>query len=406
MLMVVKFRYLRHLIARWPHTVVPLGAIAALGAAMALYVTFGFGSLASISTKSMEVHADFDIFWRSAEALWEGRDIYDTGAELANLNPPFWTVLISPLGLLKPIIAYHLFVLLTILVTIGYLAWTASELELRAEWVLGGGSALLLSSPMLSTLALGQIYSLLALGLVAAWVADRRNRSVLSGVALGLVVAVKPLLAPVVLWPLVSRKWQAFVAALIAGTAVTLVGEIVAGAGTTLDWIRYISTLHPDGYWDNNTIPGAASRIFTENDYVEPIASVPWALPVAYALGIGSVILTAVVARRDPDMGLWALVAASLLASPIAWHNYLVLLGPAVLLLLARGWVAPACLLLALQLIPPDWSAPWRYGEAPWAPLVLTFYLYILVVYWLTLLFASERKQPAVQDHSPGSTLH
>jgi alpha-1,2-mannosyltransferase/arabinofuranan 3-O-arabinosyltransferase len=406
MLMVVKFRYLRHLIERWSYTVVPLGAIAALGVAMALYANFGFGILASISTDSMEVHADFDTFWRSAEALWEGRDIYDTGAELANLNPPFWTVLISPLGLLKPVTAYHLFVILSLLVTISYLAWTASELDLQAGWVLGGGSALLLSSPMLSTLALGQIYSLLALGLVAAWVADRRDRSVLSGVALGLVVAVKPLLAPVVLWPLVSRKWQAFAATLIAGTAVTLVGVIVAGAGTTLDWIRYTSRLRADGFWDNNTIPGAASRIFTENDYVEPIASVPWALPVAYALGIGGVILTAVVARRDPEMGLWALVAASLLASPIAWHNYLVLLGPAVLLLLARGWVASGCLLLALQLIPPDWSAPWRHGEAPWAPLALTFYLYILVVYWLTLLVASERKQPTVQDHSPGLTLH
>jgi alpha-1,2-mannosyltransferase len=130
-------------------------------------------------------------------------------------------VLISPLGLLEPITACRLFVLLTLSVAIAYLAWTASELELHAGWVLGGGSALLFSSPMLGTLAPGQIYPLLALGLVAAWVADRRERSVLSGVALGLVVAVKPLLAPVVLWPLVSRKWQAFAATLIAGAAVT-----------------------------------------------------------------------------------------------------------------------------------------------------------------------------------------
>jgi alpha-1,2-mannosyltransferase len=400
MLMVVKFRDLRHLIEWLPDTVVSLSAIAALGAALAMYVHFGFGNLASISTDSMDVHADFDTFWRSAEAFWEGREIYDTGARLENLNPPFWTVLISPLGLLEPITAYRLFVLLTLSVAIAYLSWTTSELELQAGWVLGGGSSLVLSSPMLGTLALGQIYPLLALGLVAAWVADRRDRSVLSGVALGLVVAVKPLLAPVVLWPLVSRKWQAFAATLITGTAATLVGEIVAGPGTTLDWVRYLSSLRPDGFWDNNTIPGAAARIFTENDYVEPIASVPWALPVAYAIGIGVVIFTAAVSRRDPEMGLWALVASSLLASPVAWHNYLVLLGPAVLLLLARGWVASGCLLLALQLIPPDWSTPWRYGEAPWAPLALTFYLYILVVYWLTLLLASERKQPAAQNHS------
>jgi alpha-1,2-mannosyltransferase len=79
---------------------------------------------------------------------------------------------------------------------------------------------------------------------------------------------------------------------------------------------------------------------------------------VAYVLGVGIIILTAIWVRRDSEAGLWALVAASLLASPIAWHNYLVLLGPGILLLLARGRVAPALLLLALQAIPPDWSVP------------------------------------------------
>jgi alpha-1,2-mannosyltransferase len=108
------------------------------------------------------------------------------------------------------------------------------------------------------------------------------------------------------------------------------------------------------------------------------------------------VILTAVLVRRDPEMGLWALVAVSLIATPISWHNYLVLLGPGILLLLARGWVAPACLLLTLLLIPPDWSVPWRHGEAPWAPLILSFYLYVLIAHWLTLLAASRRERDSV----------
>jgi alpha-1,2-mannosyltransferase len=66
----------------------------------------------------------------------------------------------------------------------------------------------------------------------------------------------------------------------------------------------------------------------------------PWMVPVAYLLGIGVVVFTAAKMRRGSEAGLRALGAASLLASPIAWHNYLVLLEPGVLL-------------LALQTIPP-----------------------------------------------------
>ena len=73
--------------------------------------------------------------------------------------------------------------------------------------------------------------------------------------------------------------------------------------------------------------------------------------------------------RHGPEVGLWVLVAASLLASPIAWHNYLVLLGPGILLLLARGRAAPAFLLLALQSIPAQWPLLWNTGarsRPPW----------------------------------------
>jgi len=197
------------------------------------------------------------------------------------------------------------------------------------------------------------MYPLLSLGLVAAWVADRRGRPTVSGVSLGLIVAVKPQLAPVLLWPLVRRRWRAFGVALLSGVMATLVAMVVAGPGALLDWLRYVSNRRPDGYWDNNTLPGAAARLFRENEFVEPIAYLPWVEPVAYVLGFGVVIFTAVKVRRAPEAGLWALVAASLLASPIAWHNYLVLLGPGILLLMGRGRVALALLLLALQFVPP-----------------------------------------------------
>ena len=117
----------------------------------------------------------------------------------------------------------------------GYLAWMADELRLRSRWAVVGAVMLLLSSPLLATLALGQIYPVLALGLVAAWVADRRGRTLISGGALGLVVALKPSLAPVLLWPLVRRRWRAFGVALASGAAATLVAAVAVGPGATPD---------------------------------------------------------------------------------------------------------------------------------------------------------------------------
>jgi hypothetical protein len=355
-----------------------------------LDVRFFGGILGRISTDAMAVHGDFDTFWRSARAFLEGRAVYATGAELENLNPPFWVLLISPLGLLEPLVAYRFFALITLSVTVAYLAWMAGELRLRPAWAVAGVAMLLFSSPLLATLALGQIYPFLALGLVAAWVADRRGQPTISGGALGLVVALKPSLAPVLLWPLARRRWGTVVAALVSGAAATLVGAVVVGFGATLDWLRLLSGSSASPYWDNASLPGAAARLFTDNPYAEHVATLSWTVLVAYALGIAAVAVTAAGVRRGAGAGLWALVAAALLASPIAWHNYLVLVGPGILLLLARGWAAPAFLLLALQTIPGQWPLLWNQQGTVAATLALTLYLYVLLAHWLVLLLAAK----------------
>src|SRR3712207_8172466 len=77
----------------------------------------------------------------------------------------FWILLISPLGLLEPLFAYRIFALITLFITVGYLVWMAYEVRLRFPWAVVGTVMLLFSSPLLATLALGQIYPILALGL-------------------------------------------------------------------------------------------------------------------------------------------------------------------------------------------------------------------------------------------------
>jgi alpha-1,2-mannosyltransferase len=370
--------------------------------AASLWMQIGYmgAALSRIATDSMEVHADFDSFWRSARAMLEGGDIYDTGVELVNLNPPVWTVLISPLGLLEPLTAYRVFVLVSLVVVIGYLAWTVEELRLRPGWTAVGVVMLLLSSPLLATLALGQVYPVLALGLVVSWMADRRRRQEVSGAALGLVVALKPSLLPVLLWPLVRRRWRAVGAALVAGGVATLVGVIVLGPGATWHYVGVLRDRSVSPYWDNASLPAAAARLFTENSYAQNIATLPWMVPVGYALGVAAILLSAMRVRHGPEVGLWVLVAASLLASPIAWHNYLVLLGPGILLLLARGMAAPAFLLLALQSIPAQWPLLWNQKGTVVASLAMTLYLYILVAHWLALLAAT--KEPSILNEGAG----
>jgi len=363
-------------------------------AAVWMDVRYLGGALGRISTSSMRVHVDFDSFWLSARAFLGGGDIYDAGARLVNLNPPVWTVLISPLGLLEAIDAYRLFVVVSILLVLGYLAWTAEELRLRPVWAVVGAGLLLLSSPLLSTLALGQVYPVLALGLVAAWISDRRDHQRLSGASLGLVVALKPSLAPVLLWPLVRRRWGAFLAACVSGLAATLVGLVVAGPSATFRYVRILNEGFASAYWDNASIPAAATRFFTEHRFGENVATLPWMVYVGYALGIAVVVVTAARIRGGGEAGLWALVAASLLASPIAWHNYLVLLAPGVLLLLARGWISPALFLLALQAIPAQWPLLWNDGGTIGATFALTLYLYILLAHWALLLLAVKPEGP------------
>lgn len=375
---------------RWGFAAV---VIVVCAGALALWIWYASHNFARISTASVDIHADFDTFYRSAWAVWHGDgSVYETGARLVNLNPPFWTVLFAPLGLMEALPAYRVFAGTMVALVVGYVIWTTAELRATNLWTVQAVVLLLISSPVLATLALGQLYPVLVVGLVTAWAAHRREKERLSGVALGLVVAIKPSLLPVLLWPAVRKKWGSLIASLVAGAAATLVGVIVLGPETTLEYARVLLDQPLNPYWDNASIPSTAARLFTQNEWAIPLAIAPLMVPVAYVLSLGVLALTALRARRDPELGLWALVAASLLVSPVAWNNYLMLLGPGILILISRGRVAWAFLLLALQVIPPQWPLIWDDIDAAWASIPISLYFFSLFLHWLALLPSAKTK--------------
>ena len=335
-----------------------------------------------------ELHVDFDTFRLSAVALVSGGDIYDTPAKLTNLNPPLLTVLLAPTALLDALTAYRIFAALTLLLVVGAVVAATRELRL-SRWVSTGVVlVVLVSSPLHGTLVLGQIYGLLLVGLVAGWVAERRGRPLVAAACYGLTVALKPSLAPLLLLPVVTRRWRAAGTGIAAAATASLVGVLIAGPGTGLEWLRIGLTEPVPDTVDNASLPGLAVR---------------FGLPSALGTVLGLAVLTGtlvVLARRreriDPaGTAPWAVLAAGLLLSPIAWHNYVLLLWPGVLLLLEpngrtdahRTPYRPgrATVLLAVMVIPVSWNAVWP-PEAWWSAVGRSLYFVVLVAYWWVLL--------------------
>ena len=243
-------------------SILVVATLAVATTAIVIDVPFGNEAVRKIASDSMNDHYDFETFWYSAKAFLDGRSLYDTGHPAVSANPPFFTVLISPLGLLSGFTAYKVYALTMLFMSVGCLAWMAEELSLRVGLAVAGVAALILSTPFFNTLSLGQIYPLLTLGLVAAWVADRRGVPLGAGAALGVVMIMKPSLLPLILWPLVRRCWRMLGAAVASAAAVLLVGLVAAGSGATVDWLRFVTNRGVDEVWTNASLPGQADRLF------------------------------------------------------------------------------------------------------------------------------------------------
>ncbi|ODU02461.1 MAG: hypothetical protein ABS81_17460 [Pseudonocardia sp. SCN 72-86] len=364
--------------------------LVALGTAVTLTVRYSPILLSMVPSPDMrELHPDFDTFWHSAVAMLHGDDIYRTPAKLTNLNPPVLSVLLAPFALLEALPAYRLWALLTVLMIVGAVWAVARELRIGRLWTAAALLALLLSSPLHGTLLLGQIYGLLLVALAAGWIAERRGRPMLAAVLFGVAVAFKPSLAPILLLPFVQGRWRPGAAGIAGAAVATLVGVAAAGWSSGVEWLRIgLTTAVPDVV-DNAALPGVAVR---------------FGLPSTVGTVVAGLLLVAtlvVLGRRarsgaaDPaGTAPWAVVAAGLLTAPIAWHNYLLLLWPGVLVLIALGkelrWSRPvAAVLLAVPVVPVSWGALWTDGDA-WSPVGRSLYAVILLSYWVSLLAASS----------------
>jgi hypothetical protein len=392
----------------------------ALGAIFALLVFSNATKVYALVT-ILEMN-DFGIFYRSALAHREGRDLYiqpprsvsiGGGTILmrsVNLNPPHFHLLLLPLASLPPRIALTMWGLFSV----ASLALSLRLIVREAGIALSGRNAFLAVVALLAfigtqtVLATGQLVFLLLLPLTLAWLNARRHRWTSAGGWLGLAMSVKPFLLIFLPYLLLRRRFRAAVASIAVMGGCFGVGLAVFGMVSHVQWLEQLATVQWVWSSMNASVLGFLSRLLEDNNYYAPLTVAPHLVKPLWIVLAGSVAVVTLAASASAtesgtDRAFALLLLGSLLVSPVGWVYYFWLpLGPMVLL--GAQWCtdrtrphsAPQAgprrwrhrlLVAALPGLVTPTAVTYFFQPAPWATLILgCLYFWSTLAIWGALL--------------------
>ena len=322
-----------------------LAFLAILAIAVSQYAVFVM-ALAGASS-DFTFGGDFAAFWVAAKASLNGTmaELYDAERfkdaiqaqtphqDLEGLTwqyPPHAGLLFSPFGALPFHIAYAVWCAVGLV----FYAAAAHAAQLKDRLLI----VLLASVPVLLAIKTGQV-ALLMGGLLLLAVFHARSRPILAGLAAGL-LTIKPqlgFLLPIVF--IFGGHWRAFYVA--AGVSVGLV--LLSGAVVGLEaWTSFFdSVLAVSGAVATGEMPlfkmvniYAAAQLMGVPDAV--------AISVAFAAILFAIGATTWVVRRtdNPEWHYAAIPCLALIAAPYSYYYELILVVPALLFVLQRGYAS------------------------------------------------------------------
>ena len=259
---------------------------------------------------------DFEqAFYPAAEALLDGDDIYPElddpviAAGAAYVYPPLTAIATIPLTPLSVGVAG--FVAMALLLATVLL--TLYVLGVR-DWRCYG--LVLLWPPVISAIQTGNITIPLAFGAALSW--RFRDHAWAGAASLGVSLAAKLILWPLLLWQAVTGRLRAAIASLALAVALVLASWAVIafeGLRDYPDLLRRIQELEEaEGY----TVYALAYDLG---------ASSAVARALGLAVAVGLLLAVVVAGRRGEERRAFALaVAAALACSPIVWLHYFALL--------------------------------------------------------------------------------
>jgi hypothetical protein len=327
--------------------------------------------------------------WLMARAVVDGQNPYLPENELARRylpaaepraiahaspHPPVVALLIAPLGALPYEVMAQVWLAIEVaLLALGVALLYAVAVPTASKrmWLLPGIIAVLAWPPTTQELWWGQFSSLMLVLMTAAWLALQRRRLRLAGIFLGLAISVKLLPLVLIAYFVAIGCWRAVRWAAGTVLATSLVTWLVLGSEA---WRAFVmdGLLGESGFWHategNYSVMGAVAHIVEGRSFMPPLLPAPYLL-----LPLTTIVLVVLLAlawrawrTTSTEIGFAIACTFMLLASPVTWQHYLLLLiGP--LLVVARrlrdlGWpsvprrlalVAFICMSVSVTLNPP-----------------------------------------------------
>lgn len=346
---------------------------------------------------------DFSFYWRAGRALLAGEAIY-SAEQLSGpyapqgqngfLYPPPFAAAATPFAVVFPTdyraAAWGWAALGALILVATILTVARSEgLQERVRTATGLGPWILVAAaigfpPVIGELVLGNV-NLVLLGLLgAAWLGVRAGTARgerLAGVAVGLAAVIKVFPGLILLWFLVTRRWQGAAFVLVGALGVAILALPLTGIQPWLDYPTVLANLSAPSI----TADALAPTIW--------LAEVIGFLPARIVVTAVVVTLVGWSALRAPTrMSFTVAVLASMLVAPALYQRYLVILVLPFLLLLAEGrsiaWLAAAYVLMSGGEQPALGDLAWIVNRAmPTAGALLL----------LVLALRPTRRCPAVQ---------
>jgi hypothetical protein len=314
--------------------------------------------------------------WEPGRDLLHGRDpIRELGSdENGGIYPPAALVATLPFAVLP----YHVAATSWL---VGLIAGVAAALYLCGVRDWRCYAVGLASPPVVNGLAYGNISLLVVLALAAIWV--KRDRPAGAGLILGLVIATRLFILPVIAWLLFTRRFRAAATSAGSAVAVSLVGW-AAVAFHRIDEFPDVTNSNAKEFLDQGvSVASAAANLG---------ASTGLATLIALLAGVAALVLAWWQRCDDLSCFSWT-IAAALFASPIVWGHYFALMIVPLALstpTLSRNWVLPY--LTAPQLT----SSPTPRGKVIDAATGIVF---TIATAWLSRRRQAESETTAIVKH-------
>jgi hypothetical protein len=321
--------------------------------------------------------------WEPDRAVLHGLSPYASSDTLPSVPavylPPIYLVTL-PLGWLSLHAATWVWFGILVALGLGSLA----VLDVRDPWCY---ALMLLSLPVVAALVLGNASILLGFLVALGW--RWRDRRLLGPLAVAAAVALKSWLWPLLVWVLIRRVRSGLLSGVILGALVLVSWAAIGFHGL----LRYPGLLHEE----------VSKFVRGGTLFVSALAQLNVPVKVAAVAGaLGAVVLLALSARRrsnEVEAFSLALLAA-LVATPVGWPHYLILIG----IPIAIAW--------------PSLSAAWLWFPALWLTLWLTDHLTLeqwrqvsgsvalCALATLPVVFVAVRsRQPCERSAEPGEPL-